>query len=190
MFKKILVPVSSEFYSKDVLKRCIYIAEKFKSSVSLIYIIEEKTLNQTYKRSDAHRTHYDITETEHNIMKKQMQAADDIVFEDAELLFKQNDIPFDHKVVKGEFSIIVSSELEEQEYDLIVMGYEKGCMVNYRLLDCVDIPIWIEAGGHHSSILAVCSNLAPNQKVPDLSMNLAKALDWDLNMLYNCIINL
>ena len=184
MFKKILVPVSSEFYSKDVLKRCIFLADKFKSTVHLIYIIEEKTLYQTSRRSDAHRTHYDRTETEHDIMDKQMQAADDIVFEDAKMLFEQKKIPFDHKVIKGEFSVVVSSELEKEQYDIIVMGYERGCMINYRLLDNVDVPIWIETGGHHTSILAVCSNLAPNQKVPDLSRRLAQTLDWDLHMLY------
>ncbi len=184
MFKKILVPVSSEFYSKDVLKRCIFLADTFKSTVHLIYIIEEKTLYQASRRSDAHRTHYDRTETEHDIMDKQMQAADDIVFEDAKMLFEQKKIPFDHKVIKGEFSVVVSSELEKEQYDIIVMGYERGCMINYRLLDNVDVPIWIETGGHHTSILAVCSNLAPNQKVPDLSRRLAQALDWDLHMLY------
>ena len=184
MFKKILVPVSSEFYSKDVLKRCIFLADTFKSTVHLIYIIEEKTLYQTSRISDAHRTHYDRTETEHDIMDKQMQAADDIVFEDAKMLFEQKKIPFDHKVIKGEFSVVVSSELEKEQYDIIVMGYERGCMINYRLLDNVDVPIWVETGGHHTSILAVCSNLAPNQKVPDLSRRLAQALDWDLHMLY------
>ncbi|MEA3458956.1 MAG: universal stress protein [Candidatus Thermoplasmatota archaeon] len=184
MFKKILVPVSSEFYSKDVLRRCIFLADTFKSTVHLIYVIEEKTLYQTSRRSDVHRTHYARTETEHDIMDKQMQAADDIVFEDAKMLFEQKKIPFDHKVIKGEFSVVVSSELEKEQYDIIVMGYERGCMINYRLLDNVDVPIWIETGGHHNSILAVCSNLAPNQKVPDLSRRLAQALDWDLHMLY------
>jgi len=184
MFKKILVPVSSEFYSKDVFKRCIFLADKFESTVHLVYIIEEKTLYQTNKKSDAHRTHYDRMETEHDIMNKQMQAADDIVFKDAKMLFEQEKIPFDHEVIKGEFSVVVSSELEKEQYDLIVMGYERGCMVNYRLLDDVDVPIWIEAGGYHTSILAVCSNLAPNQKVPDFSIRLAQEFGWDLHMLY------
>ena len=182
MFKKILVPVSSEFYSKDVLKRCVFLAEKYKSTVDLVYIIEEKTLNQTKKRSDAHRTYHDIIETERDIMSKQRQTADDIVFEDSESLFTKNNIPYDRRVIKGEFSVVISSEMKKQDYDLIIMGYGSGCMINYRLLDNVDIPVWIEAGGHRNSILAVCSNLAPNQKVPDISRRLAQ--EWDLYMLY------
>jgi len=45
MFKNILIPISSEFYSKEVLERSVLLAEKFKSSINLIYIIEEKMLD-------------------------------------------------------------------------------------------------------------------------------------------------
>ena len=94
---------------------------------------------------------------------------------------QMNDATLEAEVIYFDDKI---SKLEKQKYDIIVMGYERGCMVNYRLLDNVDVPIWIEAGGYHTSILAVCSNLAPNQKVPDLSRRLAQEWNWDLHMLY------
>jgi hypothetical protein len=34
------------------------------------------------------------------------------------------------------------------------------------------------------SILAVCSNLSPNKKVPDMSIKLSETLGWNLHMLY------
>ena len=83
MFKNILIPISSEFYSKEVLKRSIFLAKKFNSKINLIYIIEEKTLNQTDKKSDSYRTTYEIAETKKQIRLKQKQTADQIVFEDA-----------------------------------------------------------------------------------------------------------
>ena len=64
------------------------------------------------------------------------------------------------------------------------MGFEKECILNYRLLDEVRIPVWIETESEGKSILAVCSNLAPNQKVPDISLKLSETLGWDLHMLY------
>jgi len=64
------------------------------------------------------------------------------------------------------------------------MGFEKECLLNYRLLDEVNIPIWVESGYENKSILAVCSNLAPNQMVPEFSVKLSKLLGWSLNMLY------
>jgi len=184
MFQKILVPVSSEFYSKDVIKRSIFLAKTFNGIVHLLYIIEEEPFQQMEQRSDTHRTHYDRTETHHDLVSRHKQTADNIVFEDAQIMFQQNDVPIKHKTIHGEFSSIVTTEINKHAYDLVVMGYEKGCMIDYRLLDELTIPVWIEAGGRHESILAVCSNLAPNQKVPNISIQLAEAFDWSLSMLY------
>jgi len=64
------------------------------------------------------------------------------------------------------------------------MGFVKGCMLNYRLLDDINIPVWVEAESKGKSILAVCSNLAPNKKVPEISLKLSKTLGWKLDMLY------
>jgi hypothetical protein len=184
MFKNILIPISSEFYSKDVLKRSVFLAEKFKSTINLIYIIEEKTLNQTDKLSDAFRTHYNRAETKNEMIRKHRLAADNIVFDDAKFFFKKREIPLEEKIAEGEFSRVVKREIDKKEYDLILMGFEKECMLNYRLLDEVNIPVWVEAKSEGKSILAVCSNLAPNQKVPNIGLKLSETLGWDLHMLY------
>ena len=43
MFENILIPISSEFYPKEVFNQGTFLAEKFKSKITLIYIIEETT---------------------------------------------------------------------------------------------------------------------------------------------------
>jgi len=184
MFKKILVPVSSEYYSKEVINRSIFIAETFNSTVHILFIIEDTPLQQMEKSSDAHLTHYDRTETHQDLLYKQRKTADNILFEYANQIFKQKNQPMKHTILHGEFSTIVEQELEKNQYDLVIMGYEKGTMVDYRILNETLTPLWIEGGGHHTSILAVCSNLAPNQKVPSISMKLANTFHWDLSMLY------
>lgn len=185
MFKNILVPVSSEHYSKKVIKRSIQLAETFNSEVHIIYIIEETPHHQMEKYSDAHLTYHDRKETHHDLLKKQRKTANDILFKYAEQIFEQKNIKMKHTWVHGEFSTTIQNELEKNTYDLILMGYEKGTMIDYRLLDETSkTPIWIEGGGHHKSILAICSNLAPNQKVPPISIKLAQELQWSLSMLY------
>jgi hypothetical protein len=184
MFKNVLIPISSEFYNKQVLQRGVFLAEIFKSTINLIYIIEEKTLNQTDKLSNSYRTPYEIAETKNDIIRKQKLAANNIIFDDAKYFFKNKDISLEEKIVKGEFSKVVKSEINKKDFDLILMGFEKGCNLNYRLLDEVTIPIWIDAENEGKSILAVCSNLAPNQKVPDVSLKLSEYLRWNLQMLY------
>ena len=184
MFNNILIPISSEFYSKDVLRRSVYLADKFKSNVNLVYIIEEKTLDQADRISDAYRTSYEMKETKKELIKKQKLAAYNIIFDDAKYFFKDKKIPIEEKIVEGEFSEVVKREIEKKDFDLILMGYEKECILNYRLLDDVHIPVWIEGKSEGKSILAVCSNLAPNQRVPDVGLKLSGALGWDLHMLY------
>ena len=104
MFKNILIPVSSEFYSKDALERGVSLAENFKSKINLIYIIEEKTLNQTDRLSNSYRTPYEIAETKKEIVRKQKLAANTIIFDDAEYYLKNKKIPFEGKIIEGEFS--------------------------------------------------------------------------------------
>ncbi len=184
MFENILIPVSSEFYSKKILERSVFLAERFKSTINLVYIIEQKTLHQTDKISDSFRTHYNRLETSNDIIKKSRLRVDNIILNDAKFFLKNKEIPFKEKIVEGEFSNVVKRELDENNYDLVLMGFEKGCILNYRLLDEVNVPIWIESDGEGKSILAVCSNLAPNQKVPEFSVKLSEDLGWDLHMLY------
>jgi nucleotide-binding universal stress UspA family protein len=184
MFKNILIPISSESYQKEVLQRGAFLAKKFKSTLNLLYIIEEKTLNQTDKRTDAYRTHYDIEKTKQEIIREYTQTADDIVFEDAKLFFQKQNIVFKEKIAKGEFSKIIKAEMRINNYDLILMGFEKECLLNYRLLDDVDIPVWTVSNIEGSTILAVCSNLAPNLKVPEISAKLTKEFGWNLHMIY------
>ena len=184
MFNNILIPISSEFYSKRVLHQSVFLAEKFKSKLNLVYIIEEKTLAQADRMSDTYRTPLEKEETKNEIIKKKKQTADDIIFNDAKYYFKNKNIPFEEKIVEGEFSLVIKNEIRKNEYDLILMGFAKGCILNYRLLEEVNIPVWVEGKGEGNSILAICSNLAPNQKVPDISIKLSKKLGWNLHMLY------
>lgn len=184
MFQNILVPISSEFYSKDVIKRSILLAETFTGTVHLLYIIEEKPLDEMERRTDTHLTHYNRTETHHDVLNQQRQTADDLIFQDAQTRLHKKNIDMDTTIMQGEFSSVVTRELDKNQYDIVIMGYERGCMIDYRLINEIKIPVWIESGGHHKSILAVCSNLAPNQKVPELSLDLAEKLDWKLRMIY------
>jgi len=184
LFKKILVIVSSEFYSKDVINRSMYLASKLNANVHLLYIIEEKPLIELEWQSGLHRTYYDNKEIQQEVIDKQRQTADNIIIQEIKHRYETQNISFSYDIIKGEFSKVVSKTVEQYHHDLVIMGYERGCMVDYWIINEIDVPVWIEAGGHHESILAICSNLAPNQKVPSFSMQLAKHLNWELQLLY------
>jgi nucleotide-binding universal stress UspA family protein len=184
MFHHILIPISSEYYSKQVLERSAFIADKFQSDITLVYIIEKKTLDKTDKRINGFRTSYDIDETKREIIREQKKTADTLIFANAKQFFKNRNIPVTYEIAEGEFSTVVRSRLNRDAFDLILMGFEKECLLHYRLFNDVNIPIWIESGYEPTSILAICSNLAPNQKVPEISLELSKKLGWSLDMMY------
>jgi hypothetical protein len=149
-----------------------------------MYIIEEKTLNTTDRISDVYRTPYDIEQTKRAIIRGSTSKAAKLVFTEARQIISGQDISINERIVRGEFSPVIKNELEKNQYDLILMGYEKETMLHYRLFDEVKIPIWIESDTGGEAILAVCSNLAPNQKVPIMGMYLSQVLKWPLQMLY------
>jgi K+-sensing histidine kinase KdpD len=184
MFKNIIVPISSEFYSNKVIKRSLFLAETFQSTIHILYVIEENSLKQMNKFSDTHLTHYNRTETHQALLQNQRQTADTIIQDELQPMFKQKNITMKYSFVHGEYSTSIKNELTKNQYDLVLMGYEKQCLIDYRVIDEITIPIWIEGGGHHESMLAICSNLAPNQKVPALSIILSEAFNWELFMLY------
>ena len=184
MFNNILIPISSEFYQKNVLNRAVFLAEKLQSKLTIIYIIEEKTISQAIKLIDPYRTPQELAEIKKEIINKHKQTAAEIVFDDAKQLTKNKKIEINEKIVEGEFSEAIQRELEINQYDLILMGFEKECLLKYRLLEETTIPIWIDAGYEPDTILVVCSNLAPNKKAPDIGIKLSKKLNWDLQLLY------
>lgn len=184
IFKNILVPISSEFYSRKVMERAVFLYEKFHCSITILFIIERKTLLQTDKISDSFMTSYSKNETNQDMLLKNRLKGDKVILDDVKKLFENNYIIYNEKVVEEEYSTAVKNELGGDTYDLVLMGFEKDTVLNYRLIDNLDVPLWVESVSNSRSILAVCSNLAPNKKVPGFSIELSKVFGWDLYMLY------
>jgi nucleotide-binding universal stress UspA family protein len=184
MFSKILIPVSSEYTAMGPARRAADLASKFKSEVKLIYITEEKVLNTIDRVSEGMITYQEREAAKKEIVEKHGERAKMVVLKEMEELFKQKGIKTKKKVVHGEFTAVVKKEADREKSSMVIMGFKRGCLLNYRLFNEINIPIWIEAKGEQERILAVCSNLTPNKKVPDVSVNLAKLLNYELYMLY------
>ena len=184
MFKHILIPISSEYYSKELLKRSITLAETLHSKLHIVYIIEEKTLHKAEERVDSYRTSYERTTLKNVMVKEQMKAADTIVFNNVKEFLSNREIIVEETILEGEFSEVITQELQRKKYDLVLMGFDKQCLLNYRVFDHIDIPLWVVSKSGKKSILAICSNLAPNKKVPHISMQLSKVFNWDLRFLF------
>lgn len=185
LFSNIMIPVSSEFFSRAALQRGAELATLFGSTVTVIYIIEERTFQQAEKISDAFRTTVERAETKSDLTQEQVSAADTVIFDEVERIFSSQNLDIEERILQGEFSTVVQRELQRGHFDLVLMGFEKGCLVDYRILDEATVPVWVESSEPGSKVMmAVCSNIAPNQRVPDISVRLASAMHWDLHVLY------
>ena len=168
-FKRLLLPISSEFFSENIVERAGEITKIFGSEVYALYIIEEKTLKKMEEIAELFLTEKQRKEMEDSIINRGRDVAN-IIFREIEKY-----IPFFKKdVTTGEFSDIIIEKAEGYNATCIIMGFEKECFLKYRLLEEIKIPVWVEIK-RGKSILGVCSNLAPNVKVPKFTLELS----WD-----------
>ena len=170
--------------SEGPVKRAAELAEKFNSEVKLVYIIEEKVLEKMDKVAEVVQTYQEREKIKKEISDNHGARTGEIVLKKLGMILKKKGIHFEKKIVQGEFSEIIQREAKKDKSDLILMGFKRSSHLGYRLLKALDIPIWIEANGKIKKILAVCTNLAPNEKVPEMSLSLAESYNAEVSMMY------
>jgi nucleotide-binding universal stress UspA family protein len=184
MFTKILIAISSEFMSEGPIKRAVEFAEKFNSEVKLLYIIEEKVLETMDKVAEGVQTYQEREKIKKDLIENHGVRSGEMILNKFEMKLKKTGINTKKKMVRGEFSEIIKHEIEKEKSDLIIISCQRSYLLNARLFQDINIPIWIESNERINKILAVCTNLAPNKKVPKISMALAKSYNAELSMIY------
>lgn len=184
MFKSILIPISSEFYPPAVFQISAQLIKKSQGTITSIYIAEKKKLDEVERLTDTHLSLLEEQKTSQQIRREHLRQAEQIVFNDAKAFLKKRNIELQTKYAEGEFGEVIKKEVKKHHYDLIVMGYDKQCFVDYRLLDELNVSLWVASGVNNDTFLAICSNLSPNKKVPVISQELSILLDKKLYIIY------
>ncbi|MBS3778015.1 MAG: universal stress protein [Candidatus Thermoplasmatota archaeon] len=184
VFKDILVPISSEYFTIDLIERAGVLAEHFSAHLSFVYILESEILDFMERKTDSYRTTQDMAEVKEELLREQHEIGNKVILTEIEKVLKQKNVSFDFNILPGVFSRIVKDEVDHGNFDLVLMSYKKYCFVNYSVLDEIDIPLWVECGNNRKSLLAICSNLYANKKIFEISLLLSKMFHWDLEMVY------
>jgi nucleotide-binding universal stress UspA family protein len=184
LFQRIFVPISSEFFPPSVFLTSAMLAQATKGSVSSLYVFENRLVDEVERFSNTYLSHYDREETEREIRREHLCQAEDVVFTDAKAYFQKRGIEFQTACREGGFLDVMKQEIVAQRYDVVVMGFEKEYLFEYRVLSEIAVPVWVEKGNSKHSVVAVCSNLAPNVRVPVISKQLAELLGWSLHLVY------
>lgn len=180
LFKRLLIPISSEFLSEDAVKRAAQFVETYGSEVLIVYIIEEKTLKQMVDSAEVVLTEQQRKEIEDNIISSTKELAEKIIFERIKPLISR----FKTQITIGQFSLEVQKASEAFRATCIVTGFEKYCLLRFRLFEQMDIPVWVERGHGNPIALGICSNLAPNKRVPAFTLDFAQQFNYDSTFLY------
>ena len=181
IFERILVPISSEYFPVNAVKRAGELSEIFESTVEIVYIIEEKTLKKIDEVAESVNTVYERDELKKELAEKGNFMAHSVIFEEVDKFFKEKP---EKKVIEGEFTDVIIEEARIRKITCILMGFEKKCMLRYRLFEELDIPIWVEMDGGKKVVVGICSNLSPNKKVPKVTYAIAEALGYEPYIVY------
>lgn len=176
IFKRLLLAISSEFFSESIIRRVKKIAKKFESKVYFIYVIEKKTLRKFEEVAEPFLTDAQRREIEKNVIEEKNMIAKEI-YEKLKGIDK-------FEISIGEFSDEVLKASAKYNATCIIIGFEKECFLKYRLFKMATVPILVDIGEGGKNILGICTNLAPNLRVPKYTIEIAKNFDYTPYLFY------
>lgn len=186
MVKKILVTVSSEYFSEEAIQRAAYLAGQFRGELTLLYIIEGKVLKMIDRASEYALTAEERGRTEERVAEEIRGRAQGMLFERAALIAAEEGVRIGHWVIEqGEYAEEILNFCKRERVDLIVMSFERATLLGYRVLDWPTPPIWVEKGdGEIRRILALPSNLSANEELLQVALEFARRLEAELSLEY------
>ena len=179
IFKKLLLPISSEFFNENVIERVKNIVEVFGSELVVAYIVEKKTMKKVDEVAELFLTEEQRKEMEEEVINESKLIASHF-FERIEKEIGKHE----NMIVFGEYSEEIKKIVEEKKITCVVTSFEKECLIKYRLFEMLSVPILVEFGRGEKKILGVCSNLAPNKRVPKITLEMAEKMNYEPFFIY------
>lgn len=185
---KILVTVSSEYFSEEAIRRAAYLAARFRGELTLLYIIEERALQMIDRAAEYAMTSEERGWTEGQVAEEIRDRAQGMLFERAAFLAAEEGTRIDRwEIEQGEYAEEILNCCKRQQVDLIVMSFTRTTLLDYRVLDWATPPIWVEKGKGDQEIrriLALPSNLSANEELRWIAPEFAQRLEAELHMEY------
>ncbi len=179
MFNQVLLTISSEFYPEQAVKEAKFFQENFSSRIYLLYVIEKKTIDKFEKASQPFLTYEQKIKFEEDILREQMEIAEDVVKKIEGILNVDN-----KKIVFGEHSDEIEKIVEGNNIELVVIGFKKDAVIHYRVIERIKNPLLIAIKNGNDGVVGICSNLAPNVKVPSFVKEFATRINKEAKLVY------
>ncbi len=186
MFSKILIPVSSEGFSEKAIKKAAKLASFSNGKIIILYIIEEKMLDEVGEVSNYAMTEKSKKELRENIIEEREKVAEDIIIDKIEKIISNKNVDLEIEPIEiGEFSDSISNFLKGGEVDLIFIGFEQRKFLKYRVIKRSDQPLWLYKKEKDMKPVVVASNLTINNIAIESIFDLANKFNLSkLNLKY------
>ncbi|OKY78611.1 MAG: Nucleotide-binding protein UspA family [Candidatus Methanohalarchaeum thermophilum] len=179
MFSKILVPVSSEEYSKEAIERAADLASKYEDGkLHILYIIEEKMLEDVNNVSDTMMTEEDKKKLKEEIINERTKVAEDVILKKTKSAVEEKDVDIEIEPIEvGCFSDSISHFIDKGLVDLILIGFHGRKYLNYSVIQSSSLPLWLYKKEEGMKLMLVASNLTVNEVAYDTVFELIKKFD-------------
>jgi nucleotide-binding universal stress UspA family protein len=174
LFKKILVPLPSEYFPELAIKRAVDLAAKLGSRIYLLYIMEQQVIDKLTRGTSHALTDHDRNDIECILIEKEMNGESKVMFKKAEKIAKPKKVGFNKFTCKGIHTDEILKIIESKNIDLIISEFHPDALLKYRIFYESPIPVWIERSpGRIQNIYGICTNLGGNKRVPEYVKYLA-----------------
>ncbi|PTD93535.1 hypothetical protein C9439_07210 [archaeon SCG-AAA382B04] len=176
MFSKILIPVSSEGFSEKAIERATQLVSFSNGKIFILYIIEEKMLDEVREVSDYAMTKETKQKLRKNIIEEREKIAKDVIIEKIDEIISNKNVELEIEPIQiGEFSDSISNFLKSGEVGLIFLGFKQRKFLEYRVIKRSNLPLWLyKKEKEDIKPLVVVSNLTVNDIATDSIFDLAK----------------
>jgi len=151
MFKRILVPINSDHFPDNALKRACALSSAFGGDIYVMSILPQ----QIYDRIDALSSHVPIgggrDEIKEELIRSNREASERHFFRRAEEVCMARRIAVRMIAGMGLFTDEILKAIREYDLDSIVMEFCGDSAVQYRIFEESPVPVWIEIGSEYSS---------------------------------------
>ena len=147
MFKRILLPLPSEYYPEKAVKRAIELAHKLKSELVLEYIHEERAMDKADRISSGMVSSQALNEMANEVQNVFSGDRSALIFDRVEKLAHGKRVELRKKIHVGVHRDEIIECIKKEKIDLMITEFHKDTLLKYRIFYDSPVPVWLEQNG-------------------------------------------
>ena len=145
MFKRILVPISSEqTVPSSALRRACELSLTFQSEVYVLYVIEQRRLQQLDEISEHILTYQHLDKLKKNIKEARIRDTKGQTFESIDRCCAEQCVESKNMVTIGRYSNEILKAVAKHDIELIVLEFIRSFLINFEIFEKSPVPVWVE----------------------------------------------